>query len=989
MHPGLRRMLRRARLGSLAVLLLAPRGDAATSAPAAPQGGGNAANGLYARPLSSTSIQLTWQDPSQDEIGFRIERSLDGLTGWVTVTLVGPDTTGHTVSAGLATGTLHYFRLVTRIAPGVDSGISNLAAASTFPATAATVCATRVSGARSWARFPSAAWNGAAWGVAWQEKGAAGEEILFQRFSSVSLSPLGSPVNVSQSDAPSALPTVAWNGSRFGVAWYEGNRGEPGVQEDIVGTFALLRGDGSVERRGVRIDVGTGFSYLQSNFRPVLTWDGTHWGYWSAEGTSRPFSEVVYRRLSVDGDKVLGPVAVTATPGHFEYEIDAAFGPGAGAYGVAWLRILDGVGDIYFQLVEETTGAAVGAPALLGTVPAFTQLGLTVTWDAEIPPAGGWAVTWTQGVAENGTVQAVFLRRVDAAGTPLGLAPARLSDDANPASPVYDVLPQIVDRPAGELVVVTQSYSYSGQSGYQLGRLRAAASGERSGARALLTPDDGRHASWPRVAPGGDRFLVVWNHNTPGTLEAGGQVHDAAGVPGPVVALTSGHTAANGLPFVAPASPQVAPVADGFAVLWSDAASGTNRTHVRVFDGSGTPVGNDLVTAPSGNAGIVGVGDTFAVAFNDGGGNLVFARYGADGNPVVPEAVVATGAGGNVTLAFSGERYAAVLQKQNSLKLQLVTPAGVPDGPLRTLAGTGVRGPAARVQWTGDGWAVLYRAAAPEVRFLFADPTGASILAGPTVLTPPAPTPAPDRSQMDLVFDGQVLGVAWADRLGPDPPGQDIFFTVVDRAGNELFTEQVVVGSVNDDGAPRLYLAPDGTFRLLHSQGTTGGLREIGVQVDGSVLPGERFWTNHLQGAAAVAFNGATLGVAWLTERELHFATAACAEDATPPPCPSLAVDLVDADVRLAWSAAGDPASGIWRQNVYRDGGLLAQLGAGRTSWIDAGHVAGVAHSYELRPMNGAFQESEGCAPVVFTTPLFADGFQRGDVSRWSASAPP
>ncbi len=925
--------------------------------------GVNSTSGLFATAVSSSAIQLTWADPNQNETGFRLERSPDSAS-WSPIATLGADDTSYLDTTGLAPATLYYYRLVTLIP--ADSQRSNVAAASTFAAIAAKTCVTQLSLSRDWARVPFAAWNGSEWGVVWQERSGGNlDEIYFQRFTSTTLAPIGAPLNISQSDATSQYPAVAWNGSQFGVTWYESQRVAPGQVATAVGYFALLNADGSIARRGVRIDLAP-FTFMPTaNRHPILEWDGTNWGYFTAEGAAPPFNDLVYRRLAPNGDRVLGPVSVTSTPGHQEWEIDAAFSATLSEYGVAWIRSVDRIFEIYFQRVEESTGAALGAPALLGS---FSDTegswGLTATWDPLIPPNGGWAVAWTENTTEPFYELAVFLRRVDSLGTPLGPGPERLSNGPDVNDPAYDLLPQVKSLSSGEFVVVTQSYSYLGNYGYEIGRLHADASGVRTGSRSFVTADDGLHDSYPRLAPDGDRFLVVWNDNGPGTAEVGGLVVDAAGDAGPEVPFTSGHSPGNPILSFGPGNLQAAPLGAGFVALWTDAVSGTSLAYARIFDGSGATIANllPLSSTPSGSVALAAVGDTFATAAQ-GSGNFLFARYDATGTAIVAETTIASGIGGSLGMGFDGENYAVVGIGSGQLRFQRVAPDGTPVGALQVSVASGVRWPTPRLQWTGDGWAVLYRGFDLNLYYVFLNPDG-TVRYGPTVLS--APPSGGARNQFDMAFNGQLLGVAWGDFLGSDPPGVDIYFTVLNRDGSKLFPEIPAVSGPMGDQFPRLYWA-NGTFHLVHSLGFAPGLREIEIQTDGTVLPGERFWSNR-EGASAVAWNGATLGILWPQLGELYFETSACVEDLTAPVCPALSVASLANQVHLSWPAVPDPESGIWRYDLYRDSGLLAELGASTLAWDDAGYVAGTTHAYELRAMNGAFQESEGCPTVAFST---------------------
>ena len=90
--------------------------------------------------------------------------------------------------------------------------------------------------------------------------------------------------------------------------------------------------------------------------------------------------------------------------------------------------------------------------------------------------------------------------------------------------------------------------------------------------------------------------------------------------------------------------------------------------------------------------------------------------------------------------------------------------------------------------------------------------------------------------------------------------------------------------------------------------------------------------------------------------------------DATAPPCPALTVGSFGNLVRLDWNPVTDPESGIFRFDVYRDGLPLARTLAATTQFDDAGYGIGATHSYQVRALNGAWNESDACPAVAYST---------------------
>lgn len=79
---------------------------------------------------SATSIELEWNDVD-GELGYRIERSPDGTTGWIGIGTTGQDVTSYT-DTGLAFATSYYYRVVAVTSDG-ESPPSTVLSATTDP----------------------------------------------------------------------------------------------------------------------------------------------------------------------------------------------------------------------------------------------------------------------------------------------------------------------------------------------------------------------------------------------------------------------------------------------------------------------------------------------------------------------------------------------------------------------------------------------------------------------------------------------------------------------------------------------------------------------------------------------------------------------------------------------------------------------------------------------------------------------------------------
>jgi titin len=85
---------------------------------------------LVATPISSSQINLTWQDNSSDETGFKIERKT-GIGSYSQIATVGAGVTSYS-NTGLTASTTYYYRVRAYNTVG-NSGYSNEASATTLP----------------------------------------------------------------------------------------------------------------------------------------------------------------------------------------------------------------------------------------------------------------------------------------------------------------------------------------------------------------------------------------------------------------------------------------------------------------------------------------------------------------------------------------------------------------------------------------------------------------------------------------------------------------------------------------------------------------------------------------------------------------------------------------------------------------------------------------------------------------------------------------
>jgi hypothetical protein len=124
----------------------------------------NAPSDLVATPVSSSQIDLTWQDNSGDEIGFRIERRTSSGS-YSEIATVDAGVTSYS-NSGLSTGAAYYYRVRAYNSAG-NSDYSNEASATTLPPPRAPVLKSPASRSTVSSLTPRLEWNASSGAVSY------------------------------------------------------------------------------------------------------------------------------------------------------------------------------------------------------------------------------------------------------------------------------------------------------------------------------------------------------------------------------------------------------------------------------------------------------------------------------------------------------------------------------------------------------------------------------------------------------------------------------------------------------------------------------------------------------------------------------------------------------------------------------------------------------------------------------------------------------
>jgi len=168
---------------------------------------------------------------------------------------------------------------------------------------------------------PSLVWNGAGYGLAWEDERDGHGEIYFARLNPWGRK-IGEDVRVSQATYPNG-PSLVWTGTGYGVVWREWSCGGDEIR------FARL--DASGNKLNPEVEVKHACYLLH----PSLAWNGSQYGVVWEDACDSPGNDmdVYFTRLDSTGD-TLGDVArITYQPSDLKYPSPVW---ADSEYGVAW-----------------------------------------------------------------------------------------------------------------------------------------------------------------------------------------------------------------------------------------------------------------------------------------------------------------------------------------------------------------------------------------------------------------------------------------------------------------------------------------------------------------------------------------------------------------------------------------------------------------------------------------------------------------------------
>jgi hypothetical protein len=218
---------------------------------------------------------------------------------------------------------------------------------------------------------PSLVWTGSVFGVAWQEYIDGNWEIYFARLNVVGVR-IGSEMRITASPRDSDNPSLVWTGEVYGVAWQDYRDSNWEIY------FSRINAEGFEMSTDVRVTDAS----LESVF-PTLVWNGREYGLaWQDSRVGN--QEIYFTRLTSVGVKLGSDVRVTAAAGGSASPSLAWTGS---EYGVVWQDYRDSNWEIYFTRLT-ATGEEVGTDVRI-TAALQASNSPSLVWTSD-----GYGVAW-------------------------------------------------------------------------------------------------------------------------------------------------------------------------------------------------------------------------------------------------------------------------------------------------------------------------------------------------------------------------------------------------------------------------------------------------------------------------------------------------------------------------------------------------------------------------------------------------------------------
>ena len=314
---------------------------------------------------------------------------------------------------------------------------------------------------------PSLAWNGTDFGMFYKDSRNGGQELFFSRVSAAGVK-IGSDVN-SLPGVQSVKPRAVWTGSEYGVVWEDG------------GFVGFRRFDRNGAPIGSEVVLG---ATSPGAFTPDIAWTGKEYGIVWAQYVTTP--EIFFTRIGADASILMNPVQISLG----QNPQDPKVSWNGTHYGVVW-QGFSSAQTIYFRRVTPLD-------VKTGTILELTPAGAGSFSPAIAAGGTDWGVVFSD--YRNGFDSEVYFARVSAAGTKVG-TDTRVTNGTGGS-----IAPSIAWS-GSEWGVACEDYR-SGDSEQWFGRVTAA--GAKIGTDFRITNAAGTSQQGSLVWAGG-KYAIAWS----------------------------------------------------------------------------------------------------------------------------------------------------------------------------------------------------------------------------------------------------------------------------------------------------------------------------------------------------------------------------------------------------------------------------------------------------------------------------------------------
>lgn len=216
-------------------------------------------------------------------------------------------------------------------------------------------------------------WNGSGYGIVWEDSTTNSLEVFFTSINTEGTKEI-SNIQVTASDSKNSYwPSVTWSGTQYGLAWMD-TRNSSTAEDDIY--FCRLNISGVKQGSDVRVT-----SNVEHQICPSIAWNGTEYGiawddFRNYDGGSDANWEIYFARMSSTGTKLSSDIRVTnaTNMSHMPTLVRAGTG-----YGLFFKDHRSSSGDVYYTMLN-SSGTKQAAEKNISNVSSSINFTIAAAW---------------------------------------------------------------------------------------------------------------------------------------------------------------------------------------------------------------------------------------------------------------------------------------------------------------------------------------------------------------------------------------------------------------------------------------------------------------------------------------------------------------------------------------------------------------------------------------------------------------------------------